>query len=268
MKRLGFIVLIVATIFFTAFFARESRPANLIQVHSTPTPTPTPETWWQKLLRISGLSATPRAQRSPANKGPDVGDIWIKGLVGPIGATRIAAGSYRTPIFLARDESILALKGDTVVQRPVSGGAERSFPNVAGITRLVGASQDDPNKILVVMENSKPISLGVLFLNDNSVTPIAYETESQEGKTMFARLLGWDRVYCNTEVYVEVQCDKDPLGNCKKDKNDQIKTWTDVMVKHAYKSPINVSNCKPLNCGQPGLSLDGNFVAYVKQAPH
>lgn len=268
---LRLILTLFALLVFVPFVFVQSRPLKIMQARQSqvpkPSPSPTPtETWWQKLLRISGVSANPGAQRSPGKIETIAGEIWIKSLNGETAQTRIAVGNYRFPIFLARDERILALKEDSIVQIPRFGGPEQSIINQAGIIKLVGADQDRPDNILVVMKNSGQTSIGILSLSDNKVKTLAYETETVQGKTMFARILGSDRIYCNTEVYVEVRCEKDQHGECRRDANNQIKTWTDVMVKHAYRSPINLSNCAGVNCGQASLSFDANVVVYIKEA--
>ena len=262
-----FIIFLLVTIVFVPLSVSESRFVPLVNLQGTPTPSPSPkpmETWWQRVLRISGISANPGVQRSPGSSGVSAGDIYVKSLVRQ-GGVRLATGSYRSPIFIAKDQSILALTGDAIVLMAVSGAVEHSTPNTAGITKLVGISQDDEDKILVVNRVGEENFLGLLSLANNSLTTIPFETKTTQGKNMFAQIVGWDRVYCNTEVYVETLCEKDERDECKRDRNNQVKSWTDVMVKRAYKSALNVSNCRELSCGQPSLSLDGESVVYIKE---
>jgi hypothetical protein len=43
--------------------------------------------------------------------------------------------------------------------------------------------------------------------------------------------------------------------------------WRDVYLKREGRDTINVSNCDGVNCGQPSVSQNGRWVAYVKAAP-
>lgn len=266
MRPTKFLAFLLLPVLLVPFFGRESWRSQAFTSLPAATPSPTPkEGWLRRLVGVFGISANPGAQRSPPDSVLDAGDIWVKGLSSSSAGRRIAAGSYRSPIFLARDETILAIKGETLVRIPVSGGTEQTIPNKTGITKLIGVHEDDPNKVLVLMKKGDQTAIGFLSLSDDRVSEIEYETDSAEGKILFARLAGWDRMYCNTEVYVETQCERNASGGCKRDGNNKTKTWTDVMVKRSYLSPINVSNCQGELCGQPSLSLDGNTIVYVSR---
>ena len=215
------------------------------------------ESWWQKFLRITGVSATPSKQRGSIQT-VESGYIWIASLEEKTSRRLTDESSYRSPVFVDKDQNILALKNDEVVRIPVSGGQVQTLFPIKGANKLVGLSLDDPDKMLMLIKDQDAkITIGLLSLTTGHVTPVPYETKSSEGESMFAHLSGWNRVYCNTEI---------SLGeNNRTDRSGRIThKWTDVYVKRAYRDPINVSNCNGVNCGQPSLSQDGTLVAFIK----
>lgn len=216
--------------------------------------------WWQKFLRVTGISATPSKQR---DSFPTVQSGYV--MIGDLGETNSQSqpltkeAGYRSPIFVDKDQNILALKNDEVVRIPVSGGQPRTLFTIKGAVKLIGESLDDPNSVLMLTADiDKKTIIALLSLTSGTLTPIPYETGTTEGETMFAHLAGWNRVYCNTTVSVAESVKKDPASG-----RITVK-WTDVYLKRAYRDPINVSNCNGVNCGQPSLSQDGSLVSFIK----
>src|SRR5258707_6535096 len=78
--------------------------------------------FWQRVLRFVGISATPSAQKGPGDEISG-GDIWVADLERNILLRLTSDGGYRSPILLRDDRIVLALKGDDLVQIPISGGA-------------------------------------------------------------------------------------------------------------------------------------------------
>ncbi len=215
------------------------------------------ESWWQKFLRITGVSATPSKQRGSIQT-VESGYIWIANLEEKTSRRLTDQSGYRSPVFVDKDHNILALKNDEVVRIPVSGGQLQTLFPIKGAIKLVGLSLDDTDKLLVLIKDQDAkITIGILSLTTGHVTPVPYETKSPEGERMFAHLSGWNRVYCNTEISL--------AENNRTDRSGRItQKWTDVYIKRAYRDPINVSNCNGVNCGQPSLSQDGTLVAFIK----
>jgi hypothetical protein len=215
------------------------------------------ETWWQKFLRITGVSATPSKQRGSIQT-VESGYIWIANLEEKTSRRLTDESGYRSPVFVDKDQNILALKNDEVVRIPVSGGQLQTLFPIKGASKLVGLSLDDPDKMLVLIrEKDANVTIGLVSLTTGHVTPVPYETKSPEGQSMFAHLSGWNRVYCNTEISLAENKRTDRSGR-------STQKWTDVYVKRAYRDPINVSNCNGVNCGQPSLSQDGTLVGFIK----
>ena len=235
-------------------------PTALMAQTPTPTPTATPTavpTWWQKLLRVTGISATPAKQRGSA-QSIESGRIWIADLREKSRRRLTSESGYRSPIFVDKDKNILMLRNDEVVRIPVSGGPVITLFKIKGAIKLVGQSLDDIDKVLMLVqdENGKT-NIALLSLSSGKLTVVPYETNSPEGKSMFDHFAGWNRTYGTTEVSVSEKVKKDESGRI-------LTRWTDVFLKRIDQEPINVSNCNGINCGQPSLSQNGQLLAFVK----
>lgn len=213
------------------------------------------ESFWRKLLRIAGISATPSAQKGPADEATS-GEIWVVQVAQSEGARLTAQGGYRSPIFLSGDQSILALRGDDAFEIPLAGGKPRKLFPLKKVVKLVGQSLDDPDTILVLIEGrGRRRWLGLLSLKSGQVSSVSYDRESEDFRRMLAHAEGWERVYGTSAVYIKTESKKDLAGSVE---------WTDVYLKRANSAPVNLSRCDEVNCGQPSLSQKGNLVVYVR----
>lgn len=235
-------------------------PTALMAQNPTPTPTPTPTqvpTWWQKLLRVTGISATPAKQRGSA-ESIESGRIWIADLQLNTRTRLTSESGYRSPIFVDKDKNILMLRNDEVFRVSVSGGPVKLLYKIKGAIKLVGQSLDDNDKVLMLMQDeNKKTSIALLSLSSGKLTVVPYETTSPEGKSMFDHFAGWNRTYGTTEISVAEKVKKDESGRI-------LTKWTDVFLKRTDQELINVSNCNGINCGQPSLSQNGQLLAFVK----
>src|SRR5437667_12110535 len=69
-----------------------------------------------KLLRITGISATPSQQKAPSEEIEAAGEIWISNVkTGTLQRLGHEDG-FRSPIFGPNDETVLAVKGETLWQ--------------------------------------------------------------------------------------------------------------------------------------------------------
>lgn len=226
----------------------------LINVSLAQTAPKKKQTFWERLLRFAGISATPSAQKAPGDEAA-AGDIWLVQVSSSEALRLTHDGGYRSPIFLVGDKTILALKSADVMEISVTGGQPRKLFAVEQVVKLVGVNLDDPNSILVLIEdqNRNP-GLGLLTLNDGSVTRIP-----SEGTDEFRRALthakGWERVYGSSRVYVKTEAKTDMVGTVE---------WSDVYFKQADSGPRNISRCDGINCGQPSLSQNGRSVTYIR----
>lgn len=213
------------------------------------------QSFWQRLLRFAGISATPSAQKAP-DDGATAGDIWLVRVNSSDKLRLTNDGGYRSPIFLTGDKSILALKGNDVVKLALTGGSPNRLFNLKGAVKLVGLNMDDPNSILILLEDpDRHPALGLLSLKSGQVTEMSPEGDDREFRRALAHAQGWERVYGTAKVYVKTEVKNDLAGSLE---------WSDVYLKHSETEPKNLSQCDGINCGQPSLSQDGRHVVYIK----
>src|SRR5689334_13782396 len=100
------------------------------------------ETFWQKVMRVLGVSATPGSLRSP--NGEIDGDIWIvTATPNPVSRQITARGNYRSPVFEPHGQFLLALQGSTLVRVGIMSGEATQIRSVEAVEKLIGFSRDD-----------------------------------------------------------------------------------------------------------------------------
>ncbi len=209
------------------------------------------ETMVEKLLRVSGLTASPAEMRGPGDE-PEAGDVWV---VSPGGAPAAltSGGGYRSPVF-SPDGSVFALKGDAVVR--VAPGSVATLQKVSGALKLVGFDGRNADEVVVLLDRGGAGSpLGVLSLKTGKMATLPYDAKSDGERRMLVQIRGQERVYGDASVYVKTES--------KRGMTRAIE-WTDVYLRRGNQPPQNVSTCDGVNCGQPALSPDGRRVAFVK----
>jgi hypothetical protein len=211
------------------------------------------ETLVEKLLRVSGLTASPAQMRSPGEE-VEAGDVWVVPTDGGTAAALTTGGGYRSPIFAPADGGILALRGDTLVRIPAGGGSAAPLQRVPGILKLVGFDAGNADEIVVLLDGGAA-PLGVLSAKSGRVTPLPYDAKSDVERRMLAQVRGQERTYADASVYVRTES--------KRGLSRTIE-WTDVHFRRGTAPPRNVSACDGTNCGQPALSPDGRRIAFVK----
>jgi len=212
------------------------------------------QSFWQRLLRFAGISATPSAQKGPDDEAA-TGDIWLLEVNSSKAFKLTTAGGYRSPIFLFGDKKILALKGVDVVEIGLPGGQPKTLFSMNGAVKLVGLNMDDPNAILVLIEDqNRDPGLGLLSLSNGRVTKIP-PGGTEEFRRAVTHARGWERVYGSTKVYVKTEIKTDLAG---------AREWSDVYLKQANGAPRNLSLCDGTDCGQPSLSQNGRSVVFIK----
>jgi hypothetical protein len=212
------------------------------------------------VLDFLSISYTPGAQKGPTADVAD-GQVWVADLKN--GSTHLlnAGGSFRSPVFLAGSGDVLALSGNDVVRIPSAGGDARKIGSVEGVVKLVGVGSHDPGKVLVLLRNesgSHP-RVALLAIDTGSITNLPYDPNSSQDLQFVEDLEGWSRSYGESRVYVKRQSKEDLAGTVE---------WSDVFLDVPGRQPLNVSQCKGVNCGQPSLSQDGTLLVYVKEDPN
>jgi hypothetical protein len=216
-----------------------------------------PQSFWATVLRITGISATPSQLKGPGDEVQD-GDVWVADLAHRTRLRVTRDGGYRSPVFSSADENILALKGNTVVQLPLSDGEPKKLYSIKGVTKIVGLDREDADKVLILLQDVEGRdAAGLLSLKSGQVTPLTYDRKSQDHRRMISHMKEWERVYGDAKVYVRSESKRVLSGTIG---------WTDVYLKKEDSSPLNVSRCDGVNCGQPSLSYNGRQVVFVKAA--
>jgi hypothetical protein len=242
-------------IYFVAFGA--SAPQTPPAAKQQKGPKRQTETFWHKVLRVSGIAESPSTLKGPGDE-VEHGQIWVAEIA--TGETRklTDSGGFRSPVFMPGVKDILALKGTYVVRVSFPSGKVTNLYAVTGIRKLVGFSRDDPDQVLaLIMPYDSSGHLGVAFLSVSSrkLDPLSYDPLSREDQHMLEHLSAWDRDYGETSVFINQQTKSGMAGTL---------SWTDVFLKKGSNAPIDVSNCDGINCGQPSLSPDGKLLAFVR----
>ena len=148
------------------------------------------ESFWDIVLRIAGISANPGQLKGPGDE-VEAGEVCVVNLEEP-GVYRLRrARGFSTPIFGPKGAYILALKDHTLVRIPVNGGEVESLYTIPGSIKLVGFSMDDPDKMLVLIQDDEDsLSAGLLSLQSKQVMPITYDKQSAEDQLLLAHLQG------------------------------------------------------------------------------
>jgi hypothetical protein len=207
----------------------------------------------EKLLRVSGLTASPAQMRNPGEE-VDAGDVWMVPADGGTPVALTTGGGYRSPIFAPTDGSIVALRGDTLVRIPAGGGSAVPVQHAPGILKLVGFDTGNADEIVVLLDGGAA-PVGVLSVKSGKVTPLPYDAKSNAERRMLAQVRGQERTYGDASVYVRTES--------KRGLSRTIE-WADVHFRRGNAPPRNVSACDGVNCGQPALSPDGRRIAFVK----
>jgi len=229
----------------------------LAQAQKNPPPKPTSFT--EKLLKFLGISDSPGTLKGPGDEAGS-GEVWLADLAAKTTRALTASDGYRSPIFLVGARDVLALRGNDVVQLPVAGGEARKLYSVVGIMKLVGASSADTGNVLILLQGQaggRP-RVGSLTLATGAVTPVPYDSASSQDLQMVEDLEGWSRTYGDRRIYVKRQSRQALSGKVE---------WSDVFLQVDGQPPMDVSQCDGVNCGQPSLSADGNWLVFTKAPP-
>jgi len=212
-----------------------------------------------KVLKILGISDSPGTLKGPGDEVVS-GEVWMADLGSQTTHSVGRGGRYRSPVFVPGSNEILALSGTDLMRFSAGSGEPKKLYPVAAVTKLVGFSADDPDKVLIVQTDdaSGHPRIGLLSVGTAKVTPLAYDPSSSADLQMIENLKGWTRTYGNKQVYVRRQTKQALSG---------VVEWSDVFLKADGQEAIDVSQCNGTNCGQPSLSADGRLLVFVKTAP-
>jgi hypothetical protein len=216
------------------------------------------ESFWAQVLRTLGVSTTPASLRS--DDQVTSGDIWwmtASEKAVPLRLTR--GGGYSSPVFDAPGQNVLALRNGDLYRVSLSGDPPVKLHTVAGVTKLVGLSRDDPDQMLVVGEDIQqhlPFA-ALLSIQSGRLVVIPHNPDSSEDQVMLAHLSGWERIYGDTQLYTEKNEKVAPGG--------MTIQFTDVYLKRAGDAPINLTHGNRVSSSQPSLSEDGKKVVFIRE---
>jgi hypothetical protein len=207
------------------------------------------------VLRVSGIAESPSTLRGPEDEAQH-GQIWISDLAAGHKRKLTTTGGFRSPVFLPKGDDILALKGSDVVRVALVDGKVTNLFTVAGVTKLVGFTEDDPDKVLVLSRDSSGVpAVAFLSVTTGKLDPLPYDPSSTDDRRLVEYLSAWNRRYGDTILYTDEQTKAGMAGTL---------SWADVFLKKGSSEVTDVSNCDGTNCGQPSLSRDGKLVAFVR----
>lgn len=230
------------------------------QAPQTPRSQPQPEpeeSFWEMILRISGISATPSTSKGPG-EAPSDGEIWLA-LASGLSRQRLTrSGGFSSPIFEPDGTGILALRGQELIRTSANGDTEpQKLFDAPGVVRLVGFLLSSPRQVLVLTRGTNGKDTPELLdLDSRKVEPLP----GPPAET--ARLVRWDRRYkmpdWSAYLEVTVRLEKGAKGQ---------PAWTDVYLQpEKSATAVNVSRCNGDRCGQPALSPDGRQVVFIRSA--
>jgi len=214
------------------------------------------ESFWEKVLRIAGVSSNPTALRG--GEKTSSGDVWIAPAVAkPVLQRLTRDGGFSSPVFDARDQSVFVLKGGDLYRVPLEGGSPARVHSLPAVTKLVGISRDDPDQLLVLAKSAQSGSgVALMSVKTGALTAVPFNARSNEDQMMLAHLAGWERVFGDVRLYCEDE-EKEAAGG-------STIRFTDVYLKRGSDPPINLTNGDGISSCQPSLSTDGKRVVFIR----
>jgi hypothetical protein len=233
-----------------------SQPSGQAQKKAPTDKQKPPTSFTEKMLKFLGISNSPGTLKAPGDVTS--GEIWLADLQAMSTRALTSSDSYRSPIFLAGNKDVLALRGDDVVRAASSASGEvKKLYAVSGILKLVGVSSEDSATVLILLrgEAGGHPRVGLLTVGTGAVTPVPYDPASGQDLQMVENLGGWLRTYGDRQIYVRKQSKQALSGTVE---------WSDVFLQVEGQPSVDVSQCDGVNCGQPSLSPDGHWLVFVR----
>jgi hypothetical protein len=219
---------------------RSSRPSD-----GQPSSSPAPVWTWAKLGNVF-VGPSPQAQK--ALPGRVRGDIFLVDSEGKSASRLTQGGVFHSPLFLPRDEALLALRSDDLVRIELKGGEPQKLGALPGASRLVGIDPKNPNAVFFLADAEGRTSVQRLdwrLMQTSAVTAPA----GNEDQSMLSCIRGDERERDDSRLVVK---EKDPDT-----------PWTDVFLQRGGKE-VNLSSGSEVSNRQPALSHNGRHVAFVR----
>lgn len=210
----------------------------------------------ERVLKFLGISDSPGTLKGPGDEVVS-GELWLADLQARTTRALTAGEGYRSPIFLAGVKDVLALRGSEVMRFSGGGGEGKKLYALDGVLKLVGADSEDAGTVLILLRadaGGHP-RVGELTVSTGKVTPVPYDSASDQDLLMVEALSAWSRTYGDRHIYVQKQTKEAFSGKVE---------WHDVFLQVGGQPPVDVSQCDGVNCGQPSISTDGHWLVFVK----
>jgi hypothetical protein len=212
------------------------------------------ESWLNKLLRYTGISATPSTLKGSC-QAIDSGVIYIAQTKNRFKERLTGEGGWRSPIFAPDDKSILAMQGDKLISISLNNKGKKTLYTVPDLLKLIGFSKSDPDSLLVLKEDKEGrVGTALFSLQNGDIIPLPFDRKSRDNRRLLIHLKSWDRDYGETKVSVKCEAEQGMLAN---------RQWSDVYISLGSRSLLNISNCEASDCGQPSLSHDGQQLVFI-----
>lgn len=211
--------------------------------------------FWERLKKIAGVSATPSQMKGAEDDMPDGGQIWVATLDTGHSRSLGRDSGFRSPVFTPDGSAVLAIRSNAIWRIPTTGSAPVKLHEMAGLSKLVGFDREDTNQLCVLLQQERAVSVQLLSIVTLQTVPLEYDASSREDRRWVTHLKRWDRSYGDTSVYPEKQR-KAGLGS-------EIE-WNDIFIKRGSEVPGNVSRADGRNCGHPSLAPDRMQVVFIK----
>jgi len=202
------------------------------------------DTFLQKLLRISGISATPQQMRGE-DKG-QAGQIWIVNIKNNQQRQVASTGDFRSPVYLPDDTGLLVLKKNELIKISLADGVQSPLFQIPGIIKIIGFDQSDADRFLILLEDDQ---LELVSLQTGTRESLDYPT-NKEAETFLSHIKSWNRVYGDTQINVKTRRKRTILGHRS--------------ISNIYYQHTDLSRCIKSSCSQPSLSHDGQSVVFIK----
>jgi len=211
------------------------------------------ETWFQKVLRIAGISAVP----APRGAAPvEVGSVWVATIDGATRTRWTAGEDFASPVFDARGAAIYAMRRDDLVRIASPNAEPEVVRKLAGVDKLIGFDPQVRTDLVVLMRDEKA-PVAVVSVAGPSLVRQPVDLSVLEQQRLVANLRGQNRSAGGLRIIVD-RLDKDSLAG--------VVEWTDVFVEDGSAARRNLSRCDGVSCIQPALSPDRTRVVYVRSA--
>jgi hypothetical protein len=207
---------------------------------------------FDRILRVMGISATPSQMKGDGDV--IAGEIWIAELKPGRRRALTTDSGYRWPVFEPGGESVVSLKGESVVRISVKAGELRVLETIPGVEKLVGFDADQRDNLLIVLSDDTA-PLAMVSLKTGQLTPLPYDPKLKDHRRMLSHVKGQERLYAASRVYVKTESKQSLEGTLE---------WDDVYVQQGDAAPRNVSDCDGVTCSQPSLSPNGMAVVYIR----